>query len=62
MMKRALKLNQRSRQDNTDFDPDFEETDLKNRHLRRHSSPRVDTYSGLHSPRIEDIEQEWKTS
>ena len=59
-------------EDNTDFDADFEETDggqqmekerhLNNRHLSRHSSPRVDTCSGLHLPRTEEVEREWKTS
>lgn len=33
----------------------------RERHLRRHSSPRVNTCSGLHPPRIEEVEQEWKT-
>ncbi|GLD51532.1 homeodomain-interacting protein kinase 2-like protein [Lates japonicus] len=38
------------------------ERHLKNRHLRRHSSPRVETCSGLHPPRTEEVEREWKTS
>lgn len=45
---------------------DFEETDQlqmqMERHLRRHSSPRVDTCSGIHPPRTKEVGREWKTS